>query len=197
MVAPTRLPSRPAIRNVLDLAVPAFLALAFLAFAGAAFAQPAQVEKPMPEHERLGYFVGNWTTEGEAKPSPMGPGGKVSSTDRCEWFEGRFAVVCHSTGKTPTGPSTSIGIMAYSPEEKTYTYYGIDNSSMVMTTVPRGRVQDGTWTYTDESMMGGQKMKMRVTITEVSATAYTFRMEMQGPDGKWAPMVEARSTKTK
>jgi hypothetical protein len=44
-------------------------------------------------------------------------------------------------------------------------------------------------------MMGGQKVKSRVTIKELSPTAYTFKMEIQGPDGKWAPMMEAKATK--
>jgi hypothetical protein len=87
--------------------------------------------------------------------------------------------------------------MSYSPEEKVYTYYGVDNSNMAMTTIPRGTVQGNTWTYTDESTMGGQKVKSRVTIKEVSPTAYTFTMEMQGPDGKWAPVMESKSTKVK
>jgi hypothetical protein len=58
-------------------------------------------------------------------------------------------------------------------------------------------VQGDTWTYNDEMAMARQKMKMRVTIKELSPTAYTFKMEMQGPDGKWFPTAEAKSTKTK
>ncbi len=196
MVPPARVPLHVRLRRRLGIvARPALLAVAVLGVHGAAIAQPAQVQKPTPEHERLRYFVGNWTTEGEMKASPMGPGGRITSTDRCEWFEGRFAVVCHSTGKTPMGPSKSIGILGYSAEEKVYTYYGVDNSAMVMASVPRGTVQDGTWTYTDEATMGGQKIKTRVTITELSPSAYTFRMEMQGPDGNWASLMEAKSTK--
>jgi hypothetical protein len=160
-----------------------------------AAAQAPPAPTPGPEHKRLGYFVGKWTTEGEMKPSPMGPGGKISSTDDCEWFEGGFAVVCHSTGKTPMGPSKSIGILGYSPEEKVYTYHGVDNTMMSMTSVPHGTLQGDTWTYTDENVMGGQKVKSRVTIKELSPTAYTFKMEIQGPDGNWAPMMEAKSTK--
>jgi hypothetical protein len=162
-----------------------------------ATAQPGQPPKPGPEHKRLGYFVGKWMSEGEMKPGPMGPGGKITSTDTCEWFEGGFAVVCHSEGKSPMGPSKGIGILSYSPEEKVYTYSGVDNSGMTMTSVPRGTVQGDTWTYNDEGMMGGKKMKTRVVIKELSPTAYTFKMEMQGPDGKWAPMMESKNTKTK
>jgi Protein of unknown function (DUF1579) len=160
-------------------------------------AQTPAPAKPGAEHQRLGYFVGKWTTEGEMKPGPMGPGGKVTSTDNCEWFEGRFAVVCHSDGKNPAGPTKSIGILSYSTEEKVYTYYGVDNTAMTMASVPRGTVKGDTWTYDDEGMMGGQKIKSRVTIKELSPTAYTFKLELQGPDGKWAPAMEAKSTKAK
>ena len=159
------------------------------------FAAGQQAPTPGPEHKKLGYFVGKWTTEGEIKASPMGPAGKVTSTDDCQWFDGGFAVICHSTGTTPAGPSKSVGIMGYSTEEKVYTYYGMDNSAMAMTSVPRGTVEGDTWTYTDESLMGGQKVKSRVTLKTLSPTAYTFTMEIQGPDGKWAPMMEAKSTK--
>ena len=158
-------------------------------------AQAPQAPKPGPEHARLGYFVGKWTAEGELKPGPMGPGGKFTASDTCEWFEGRFSVVCRSEGKMPTGPSKSIGILGYSPEEKVYTYYGVDNTNMTMASVPKGTVQGKTWTYTDEGMMGGQKFKSRVTIKELSPMAYTFTMEMQGPDGKWAPVMESKNTK--
>jgi len=158
-------------------------------------AQAAPATKPGPEQKRLGYFVGKWSTEGEAKPGPMGPGGKMTSTDDCQWFEGGFSVICNSTGTTPGGSSKSIGILGYSPEEKVYTYYGVDNTNMTMGSVPKGTLQGDTWTYHDEGMMGGKKVKTRVTIKELSPTAYTFKMEMQGPDGKWASVMESKSTK--
>ena len=172
---------------------PLLLAVLLLS-APAAFAQGA-APAPGPEHKRLGYFVGKWNVEGELKPGPMGPGGKYTASDTCEWFEGGFSVICRTEGKMPTGPAKSIGILSYSAEEKVYTYYGTDNSGMTMASVPRGTLQGGTWTYTDESMMGGQKMKSRVTIKEVSPTQHTFRMEFAGPDGKWMPVMEAKNTK--
>ncbi len=160
-------------------------------------AQAPPASEPGPEHARLGYFVGRWTAEGEVKPGPMGPGGRMTSNDTCEWFEGRFSVICRSQGKGPMGPSKNIGILGYSAEEKVYTYYGVDNSSMTMASVPKGTVKGDTWTYTDEGTMGGQKVKSRVTIQELSPTAYTFSMELQGPDGKWIPIMESKNTKVK
>lgn len=155
----------------------------------------AQAPKPGPEHKRLAYFVGTWKGEGEMKPGPMGPGGKMTSTDTCEWFEGNYTVICRYEGTGPTGPSKGIGILGYNPEEKVYTYYGVDNTSMNMASVPKGTVKGDTWTYTDEGTMGGQKYKSRVVIKELSPTSQSFRMEMQGPDGKWAPVMESKSTK--
>ena len=172
-------------------------AIVALSGVAAVFAQEGGAPKPTPEHKRLGYFVGNWTTEGTMQPSEMGPGGKTTAVDKCAWFDGGFAVVCQSEGKSAMGPSKSIGILGYSAEEKVYTYTGVDSSGMAMTSVPRGTVKGDTWIYNDESMMGGKKVKSRVTIKEVSPTQYTFKMDMQTPDGKWAPLMESTSTKTK
>lgn len=158
-------------------------------------AQAPAAPKPGPEHQRLGYFVGKWNAEGELKPGPMGPGGKFTASDTCEWFEGGFSVVCRSEGKMPAGSSKSIGILGYNMEEKVYTYYGVDNTMMTMASVPKGTLQGDTWTYNDEGMMGGKKFQTRVTIKELSPTAYTFKMEMAGPDGKWMPMMESKNTK--
>jgi len=152
---------------------------------------------PCPELQKLGYFVGKWSSEGDMKPSPAGPGGKFISTDNCTWYEGGFAVVCNSTGKGPMGPTKGLGIMSYSTEDQAYTYYGIDNTGMIMSTVPKGTVAGDTWTYADESKMGGKMFKSRYTIQQLSPTAYTFKWEMMGDDGAWAAVMEGKSTKAK
>jgi hypothetical protein len=159
-------------------------------------AQAQGAPQPTAEHKRLGYFVGKWSVEGEMKPGPMGPGGKYTATDSCDWFEGGFSVVCRSEGRMPTGPAKSMGILSYSTEEKAYTYYGTDNMGMTMASVAKGTLQGDTWTYTDESMMGGQKIKSRVLIKELSPTSHTFKMEIQTPNGKWVPVMEAKNTKS-
>ena len=120
---------------------------------------------------------------------------QITSSDNCTWFDGKYAVICRSDGKTPMGPSKSLGFIGYSTEEKVYTYYAVDNSNMAMASVPKGTVKGDTWTYNDEGMMGGKKMKSRVTIKELSPTSYTFSLEMQGPDGKWMPFMESKATK--
>jgi hypothetical protein len=173
--------------------------LAIVAAAGghmlAATQAPQKPPAPSAEQQRLGYFVGNWTSEGEVKASPFGPAGKITGTDTCEWFSGRYAVICRSDGRNPLGPSKSVGIMGYSADAKAYTYYGVDNTPMAMASVAKGTRQGDTWTFLDEGTMGGQPYKVRITMKELSPTKYTFGMEMQGADGKWAPMMQATATK--
>ncbi|HSN15867.1 MAG TPA: DUF1579 family protein [Anaeromyxobacteraceae bacterium] len=160
-----------------------------------ALAQAPQKPKPGPEHQRLAFFVGRWKGEAEVKQNPFMPAGKHTSSDTCEWFEGRFAVVCRNESRSATGTMKSLGLIGYSPEEKVYTYYGVESSPMAMTSVSRGTVEGGTWVYTDESKMGGKTVRSRYTIRETSPTSYTFTWEMQGDDGTWATVIEGKQTK--
>ena len=119
---------------------------ALLAF-GATLAQDAP--KPGPEQKTLGYFAGKWTSEGEMKPGPFGPGGKMTSTDNCEWFAGGFQLVCRGQGGGAMGPMTTLGVIAYNPAEKAYTFYGIDSTGM--TDYSKGKKAGNTWTFTTAS----------------------------------------------
>lgn len=156
---------------------------------------PAGPPKPGPEHKRLGYFVGAWHSEAEIKQNPFMPAGKMMSDDTCAWFEGGFAVVCNSTGTSPIGPTKELGIMGYSTDEKVYTYFGVENSPMAMTSVSRGTVQGSKWVYEDESKMGGKMVKSRYVANETSPSAYTFKWEILGENGAWQTVVEGTSTK--
>jgi hypothetical protein len=158
-------------------------------------AQAPQKPTPGPEHKRLGYFVGNWRGESDVKQNPFMPAGKYTSSDKCEWFEGGFAVMCRNEGKGPKGTMKGLGLISYSTEEKAYTYYGVDNSGMTMATVSKGEVANGTWTFTDESKMGGKMVKSRYTMRETSPTAYSFMWETQGEDGRWTTVMEGKQTK--
>lgn len=166
-------------------------ALALGALAVPAIAQ--EMPKPGPEQARLAYYEGTWKYEGESKPSPMGPGGKISMTESCQWFEGGFHMVCRSEGTTPAGPAKGQGIMAYDAAEKTYTYYGI--SSLGDGFFVRGNVAGNVWTWQTETTMDGNPVKFRGTSTETSPTSYTFKLEISVGGGAWAVMEEGTSTK--
>ena len=75
---------------------------AWLALAAAAVAQ-MEMPKPGPELKKLDMFAGAWTLDGDMKPSPMGPGGKTTESEKCEWMEGGFFLVCHTDFKIYDG----------------------------------------------------------------------------------------------
>ena len=52
---------------------------------------------PAPELKKLDFLAGNWSTDGDLKPSPMGPGGKLTGTTHNEWMEGNFFLASHGS----------------------------------------------------------------------------------------------------
>jgi hypothetical protein len=163
-------------------------------FSGTVMAQPP-ARKPGAEQKRIGRFVGQWKYEGEAKASPMGPAGKSTGTETCEWFAGGFHVVCNSKGTGPMGAVTGHAIMGYDPVEKAYTYYGI--SSLGDGFYVKGSVASNVWTWNADSMMEGKPVKFRVTVTEDSPTVHSFKMEASFGGGPMAVVEEGKSTKVK
>jgi len=173
----------------------AILAGAAFVLAGSSAIRAQEAPKPGPEHKKLEYYVGKWSSESEVKANPMMPSGKYSSKDDCAWFQGGFALQCRSEGAGPMGPMKSAYFLGYSNEDKVYTYYGVDNTGMVPTTVSKGTVQGDTWVYTDESKMGGKLVKSRYTIKQLSPSAYSFKWETLGNAGAWSTVLEGKSTK--
>ena len=52
-----------------------------LALGSTFVAAQATKATPGPEHKRMAYFAGQWNYQGEAKNSPLGPGGKIAGTE--------------------------------------------------------------------------------------------------------------------
>ena len=169
--------------------------VAALLVTGATWCQaPGEAPKPGPEHKRMEHFLGKWTGSAEMKPGPFGPGGKMTWTETCEWFEGGFAVVCKSEGSSPMGQMKGLGILGYNAEEKFYTYYGVDNSGW--SDYSKGKLQGKTWTYSSEGKIGGKPFKSRFAIEETSETTQSFKAETSEDGGKtWTLAMEGTSKK--
>jgi hypothetical protein len=152
--------------------------------------------KPTAEHEKLGYFAGRWSTTGEMKTTPFGPGGPLTATTNCEWWAGQFYLVCRGEQQSPAGEMKSLGIMGYDTERKRYTYYGIDNSGMGGDQA-YATVAGDTWTYEGESTVGGKPLKGRYTIKQLSPDRYTWRYEMSMNGQPYMVMGEGTNTRVK
>lgn len=141
---------------------------------------------PPPETARLSYFEGTWELAGEDQKGPMGSGGKTSGTEKCEWFEGHFAMVCRADVMTPGGPGKSMSTYTYNTEKKKYSFDGIDSygADISATAVIIGK--EWHWTSFPMSMPDGSYL-IRYTVTTVSDSEYTYKWEWSRNKGAWHP----------
>jgi hypothetical protein len=168
--------------------------LGMLLFSVAAVAQMGP-PKPGPELKKLDYFLGTWTSDGDMKPGPMGPGGKFTSTGHGEWMDGGFFLVIHSDFKSGMGNSTGTAYMGYDPQEKVYTYD--EFNSMGENIHSKGAVDGDTWSWSNDMKMGQQTMKAHYTMKALSPTSYTFKFEVSSDGSKWDTVMDGKATKTK
>jgi hypothetical protein len=166
----------------------------WMLLAAAALAQ-MEMPKPGPEVKKLDALAGSWTLEGEMKPGPMGPGGKMTENQKCEWMEGTFFLVCKAEFKSSMGDGKGLSVLGYSNSDKTYTYrefnsYGEFEDS-------RGSLEGDTWTWLGDEKEGGMTMKGRFTMKMTSPTSYTFTFEMSEDGTKWNTVMDGKATKGK
>ena len=162
--------------------------------AAVAVAQEPPAPQPTEEHKALEAWVGTWSGQGEMKPGPFGPGGAMSWTEECSWFEdGGFHVICRSQGTGAMGESKGIGIIGYHAEKKVYTHYGVDSSGWA--SYSEGTRTGDTWTLQSEEMMGGMTFFGRATMTMTSPSTMRFTYEMSEDGSTWTVMMEGTTTK--
>jgi hypothetical protein len=173
------------------------IAMVLAAWVGLAAVALAQMEmpKPGPEHKKLDIFAGSWTLDGDTKASPMGPAGKVTEIEKCEWMDGGFYLLCHTDFKTTMGNGSGISVLGYSGEDKAYTYR--EFNSWGEFTDSKGTLEGDTWTWTNEEKMGAMVMKGRFTMKILSPTSYNFSFEMSQDGTKWTTVMDGKATKGK
>ena len=149
--------------------------------------------RPAPELEKLAYFLGPWSNEGEMMPGPMGAGGEVQGRDLCRWMPGNFFVGCMMQTRGPMGMMQTQGIMGYDAEKKVYMWWSFDSLGQHETAT--GTLKDGTWTWMGESRVAGKTVKSRYTISDTKPDGYSYRWE-SSPDGKkWTALMTGKVTK--
>ena len=156
---------------------------------------PAGPPKPGPEHQKLAYFAGKWDAEGDMKPSTFGPGGKFTYAQTCEWFDGNFALVCHSDGTLQAGSIKGLSIMGWDLAAKTYTYFSTNNWGQ--DSFSRGTIEGDTWTWNNESKVNGKPVIFRFTLKQVSPDVATYKFEMGAAGEPFKLMMDGTQTRVK
>ncbi|HEX4439604.1 MAG TPA: DUF1579 family protein [Thermoanaerobaculia bacterium] len=148
---------------------------------------------PSPEVQKLSYFVGEWTSESDIHPGPMGSGGKATGTSKCRWLDGNYFVSCQDESSTPMGRMSGLGVLGYDKAKRVYTWSGFNNMGQAQ--VATGTVSGNTWTFASQDDVGGKTMKTRYTLVETSPTAYTFKFEASTDGMTWTPVIDGTVTK--
>jgi Protein of unknown function (DUF1579) len=156
---------------------------------------PGEVPKPGPEQQKMAYFAGKWTSEGDMKPGVFGPGGKFTFTETCEWFAGNFSLVCHTEGEMFGSVVKGLAIMGYDMGEKSYVYF--ETNSMGQNNFSHGTVDGDTWTWTGESKMNGQTMHSRFTLKRVNDDTATYKSEMAPASEPLSVVMDGKQTRQK
>lgn len=173
-----------------SLSLACLLAVMFFTVAVAA---QMPMPKPAPELAKLDYLAGNWIGDGDMKPGPMGPGGKITSTDEAHWMDGKFFMVMNSKFTGAMGDGSSTAYFGYNPDKKVYTYN--EFNSMGQATYSEGTVNGDTWTWNSDENMGGQTFKGRFTMKVLTPTSYTYKFEMSQDGTNWTTVMDGKGTK--
>jgi ketosteroid isomerase-like protein len=169
--------------------------IAATCFVGAALGQqPSQPPKPGPEHQKLGIWVGDWQYQGEAKDSPMGPGGKFSGKSTARWVLNGFFVEFRGEDTGPAGTSQFVETDGYDPVNKRYTWngFGSDGSTSVVTYTIDGT----TVSYSGTAGAGAKQCQFRGTSVFAADFMSAVDKRECSADGKtWTPLAECKATK--
>lgn len=154
----------------------------------------AQVPAPPPETAALDYFAGTWQMDGEDRETPFGPGGKVTGEYKCEWFEGRFALVCNGTSEMALGKARSLGIYTWNRNRKVYSYDGIDSFGMDVSAQaePQGKVW--RWVSLPARTPEGS-ISVRYVVTQVSDREYVYEWDYARGKMAWKPGGKGRAVR--
>ncbi len=134
-------------------------------------AQPPQLR---PEHRPLEFFVGKW---GEGPADPSASSGAAGVVDSCEWFDGRFHLVCRS--QDAKGRSLDLSVLGFDPAQGVYTRFNITREGHQ--TMATGKLDGKTWRWRGGDKPGAKTMHFTWTETSPDSYAYVVGTGVDGP----------------
>src|SRR6476620_553075 len=190
----------PRMRLVLGVLVRAVIGTLGLTSGGSGhFVAPilaAQSTAPAPaaEQKSLEFLVGKWRLEGIEHDSQFGKGGKVTGTNACEWFDGRFHLICRGEFTEPDGSKTTqLEILGYNSGEGVYERFHVDSAggSSRATATRDGK----NWLWHGTVTVDGRKTRFDVPVTQTSQDSFTVKVTAT-PEGAKPTLIE-ESTATR
>jgi hypothetical protein len=153
-----------------------------------------EAPKPSPETEKLSYFAAPWTSEGNLRPGPNGPGGPTQGREMCRWMPGKFFLGCMMESKDPSGVIAQVqSMLGWDAQKKVYRFWSFDN--LGRSESGTGTLKDDTWTWIGEAHVGDKTIQTRYVFSDTKPEAYSATYETS-PDGKtWTADWSGKYTK--
>jgi hypothetical protein len=167
--------------------ITAVLAAATFAAVVPCASAPDAPPTPAAEMSHLKFFDGTWTCEGTVPPSPMGPGGKMTTSVKSHTDLGGFWQ-SGMVKSTTTGMPSMEGMfhMTYDAGAKQYVMLWVDNMGAWAKSTAAGWEGDKI-VFSGEVAMGGKMMMTRETFVKGADGSFKRDSEAQ-MDGTWTPM---------
>jgi hypothetical protein len=168
--------------------------LLLLLVIGCASAQ-AQKAKPGPELKPLHLITGHWTYTGDYKPTPLGPGGKVTGEGNNQMILGGFFLQSQFKENGPM-ESQGLEIDSYDPVNKNFFGRGYEDDGTTYSGA--FSVNGNTWTWEGKLVVAGKQYGFRGTsVFAADSMSFVSKGELSVDGKTWAPWYEQTYTKAK
>ncbi|MHC1767250.1 MAG: DUF1579 family protein [Verrucomicrobiia bacterium] len=152
--------------------------------------------QPGPEHKKLGIWVGEWTYEFTAQPSPFGPGGKFVGKQTAQPILSGFFVEFNGEEKGPHGTLQWREIDGYDAPNQCYRWNWFGNDGTVFNATYT--IDGNTVPFSGTNIIKGKPYPCRGTIIfNPDFSTSVQKMEMNIDGKTWTPFWEGRYVKTK
>jgi hypothetical protein len=173
------------------------IAVLFIPLLGLCVGAQSQAPKPGQELKKFEVAIGTWRFEGELNPSPFGPGGKISGTERYEWMPGGFFMQMNRDAKGPTGDLKTLIVFGYDPVAQKHTGTVFDNSGAFESSTIS--INGNVWHWTGNGHAGnGKPLHERCALTFApNGSSFGVKCDVSADAKAWAPSADFKYTRSK
>ena len=151
------------------------LVAATLVLAAFAAAPAAPEPERDPGYAPLDSLIGVWTNAGS----------EDTFRETCEWYHGRFHVVCHSTRKRDDGTTGhGMSILGFVPGAG-YVYTGIGSKGRYET-LANGTFANGILEYRSTAVADGKSVVTRIRLGPPDERGFPFVVDTSTDGGPWS-----------